>query len=467
MAGMTERGSDGTNRAEKENGALPPPGPKGLPLLGSLFEARRNPLGFALDLTRKHGDLVHFRIGYYTGYLLNHPDYFDRVLHQNQDNYDKRNYNYRKLKPVLGEGLITAEGEHWRRHRRLIQPAFQRKQVAAFGSVAVRAAEEMLERWRFAARQGRPVDVDADMMRLALRVITESLFGDRMPSATEVVRRAFTVLNRDVAYRFRTVFVPPLWVPTPRNLAFKRARSELDRLVYDIIERRRKENGGRDDLLGTLLSAGGPDRDSGLSDREIRDEVMTLLLAGHETTANLLSWSCHLLSRHPDAAEKLGNEASAVFGGHTPAFEDLPALDFTNKVLQETLRLYPPVWIISRRAVDKDRIGGYSIPAGSTVTLCSYTLHRHPDFWDRPEEFRPERFSAEQAEGRHPFAFMPFGGGPRSCIGRHFAMMEAGLVLAMIMRRFRLRPVPEFTVEPEPLVTLRPKNGLQLRPEPA
>ena len=468
MAG--ESGTEAPSRNEKpERTPAHPPGPGGLPLLGSLFDARRDPLGFAMKLTRKYGDLVHFRIGYYTGYLLNHPDYADHVLHRNHGNYDKQNYNYRMLKPVLGEGLITADGEQWRRHRRLIQPAFQRKQIAAFAGVAVRAAKAMLERWKFAARQERPVDADAEMMRLTLRVITESLFGDRIPDAAEIVRRAFTVLNRDIAYRFRTVFVPPLWIPTPRNRAFKQARAELDRLVYEIIERRRKSGERQDDLLGTLLTAGSgePEKKQGLTDREIRDEVMTLLLAGHETTANLLTWSCHLLSRHPEAAERVRTESREALGSRDPEFDDLPALSYTKMVLQESMRLYPPVWIISRRAVGDDRIGGYAIPAGSTVTICPYTLHRHPDFWDRPEAFRPERFSPGMEKERHPRAYLPFGGGPRSCVGQHFAMMEAALILAMIARRYRLEPVEGQPVEPEPLVTLRPRNGVQLRLESA
>jgi cytochrome P450 len=439
-----------------------------MPFLGSLFQARRDPLRFAMDLTRNVGDIVKFRIGFYTGYLLNHPDYFHHVLSLNNRNYNKENYNYRKLKPVLGEGLITANGDRWLEHRRLIQPAFQRKQIADFGETTIQAAKDMLEQWGSSYSTGRSLDVAAEMMELTLKIITTSLFSNHIRSSTEIVRKAFTVLNEDVAYRFKTAFVPPLWIPTKRNRVFKKAREELDKLVYEIIDRRRKSSNSQNDLLDILLAAHGDSggEQKGLTDRELRDEVMTLMLAGHETTANLLTWSCYLLSRHPEAEQKLRNEITEVLDGRDPVFDDLPSLNYTKKVLQESLRLYPPVWIISRNAISDDVIDGYSIPAGATVTLCSYTLHRHQEFWENPEEFNPGRFTKGQNDNRHQYAYLPFGGGPRSCIGKHFAMMEALLILAMIYRRYHLKLVPEQTVVPEPLVTLRPRHGLKMILEP-
>jgi cytochrome P450 len=439
-----------------------PPGPAGIPLLGNLLQARRDPLRFALDLTRNYGDIAYFRIGVFRGYLLNHPDYFQHVLKFNHRNYNKENYNYKKLKPVLGEGLITADGDRWLRDRRLIQPVFHRKRIARFGSTVTNAAREMLERWEAFAARGRPVPLAAEMMKLTLRIITESLFSTDIRSSADIVGKAFTTLNKDISYRFKTVFVPPLWMPAPRNLKFKKARDELNRLVYEIIERRRRGSGSHNDLLSMLLRARDERSGEGMTDRQLRDEVMTLMLAGHETTANLLAWACYLLSQHPTAAHKLRVELNEALGARDPVADDLSALDYTKNVLQEALRLYPPVWIISRKAIGRDEIGGYSIPAGTTVTLCSYTLHRHPDFWEYPGEFIPERFSTEQ-DGRLPNpAYFPFGGGPRSCIGGHFAMMEAQLILAMIFRRYHLKLAPGHPVEPEPLVTLRPRYGLKM-----
>ncbi len=466
---MAERTTESRNIVNQESrnntGATVgrPPGPRGIPFWGSLHRARQDPLRFALNLTRNYGDIIYFRIGIYTGYLLNHPDYFQHVLQTNHRNYSKQNYNYKKLKPVLGEGLITSDGDHWLRERRLIQPVFHHKRIAGFGNTTIKAATEMLNRWDSVAARGDAIDIDAEMMSLTLHVVGEALFSIDISDATNTVAKAFTTLNQDISYRFKTVFVPPLWVPTPRNRAFKKARAELNRLVYEIIARRRRDGGSHDDLLDMLLGARDEESGEGMTDRQLRDEVITLMLAGHETTANLLSWSCYFLSRHPEVAQKLRAELKKVLGDRIPTVADLPQLQYTKNILEETMRLYPPVWIISRRAVDEDEIDGYSIPAGTTVTLCSYTLHRHPDFWRNPEEFNPDRFSTGSSEKQIREAYFPFGGGPRYCIGSNFAMMEAQLILAMIARRYRLKLVDDCPVEPEPLITLRPRHGLRMR----
>lgn len=436
-----------------------PPQPPGIPVLGNLVQARRNPLRFALDLTRDFGDITRFRIGTYTGYLLNHPRYFQYVLKTNHRNYNKDNYNYRKLKTVLGEGLITANGDEWYRDRQLISPAFHGNKIERFCATTTKAAGEMLERWQYSSDHLEPVNIASEMMKLTLRVIADSLFSMDIRSSVYVVAKAFSTLNEDISYRFKTVFVPPLWIPTRRNRAFKKALVELDRLVYEIIKRRRNEEISRNDLLDMLIAAGEKQSGEGMTDREIRDEVLTLMLAGHETTANLLSWTIFLLSQNPNVMDKLTIELKEVLNTRDPVYGDLSELNFTKKVLQESLRLYPPVWIISRNAIKDDFIGGYRIPAGSTVTLCSYTLHRHPGFWENPETFNPERFSSDQSSH---YAYFPFGGGPRSCIGSHFAIMEAQLILAMIFRRYKLKLMPGHPVEPEPLITLKPRNGLRM-----
>ncbi len=277
-------------------------------------------------------------------------------------------------------------------------------------------------------------------------------------SSAAVVEEAFTTLNRDVSYRFQNVFVAPLWIPTNRNRKFKAALSRLDRIVYDIIEEKRNSDGSGDDLLSMLLKAG-----NGMSTGQVRDEVMTLMLAGHETTANLLTWTCYLLSQHPAVLQKLRKELDEEVKDPEPKAKNFSSLHYLKSILQESLRLFPPVWIISRKAVEDDEIGGYKIPAGSTVTLSSYTMHRHPEFWQQPEVFNPERFSREEKADQS--AYFPFGGGPRSCLGAHFAMMEAQIIVAMIFRRFSLKLWPGHKVEPEPLVTLRPRFGMKMRVE--
>lgn len=434
-----------------------------MPFLGSLLQARRNPLGFARHLIDTYGDLAYFKIGFYSGYLVNHPNHCQHVLITNNHNYNKANYNYRKLKPVLGDGLITASGDRWLHHRRLIQPIFHRGRIASVGNITTKATNEMLTNWTQFANRGQPVDLDRELMRLTLKVVAKFLFSvDAGPLAT-TIRKAFTTLNEDIAHRFRNVFIPPLWIPTSRNRRFAEARAELDRHVYRMIEGRREGNESRHDLLDTLLVAQRESQShEELSDRHIRDEVMTLLLAGHETTANLLAWTSYLVSRHSRVEQRLIDELDAVLQGRDPGVDDLPELEYMKMVLQESLRLYPPVWIISRKAISSDMINGYRIPAGATVTICFYTLHRHPAFWHNPDEFDPERFSADHTTTRHQGAYLPFGGGPRSCIGQHLAMIEAQLILAMIYQRYQLEAVSDQPTEPEPLITLRPRSGLSM-----
>lgn len=434
-------------------------GPKGFPFIGDLMRAKRDPLQFVMDLTRNYGDVAHYRIGIYTGYLLNHPDHFKRVLQDNYHNYSKQNYNYKMIKPLLGEGLITADHAKWSKQRKLIQPIFHGKRIAGFGGIITGIAHQMLKDWETKASHDLTVPISSAMMELTLRVITQSLFSTDIRSSGKDLRRAFTTINEDISDRFKTVFVLPFWVPTRRNLRFKKALKELDDLVYHIIEERRKVKSQYNDLLDMLLTARERSDGYNITNRQVRDEVMTLLLAGHETTANLLTWTCYLLSRHPQVMEKVCLEFDDVLQGRDPTVEDLPALKYMKMVLQESLRMYPPVWIISRKAVQNDEIGGYEIPAGSTVTLCSYAIHRHPEFWEDPEKFRPERFSGDQSSP----AYFPFGFGPRSCIGGHFAMMEAKLILSMIFRRYHLELVNESPVKPDPLITLRPSSELNMK----
>jgi cytochrome P450 len=447
-------------------GKARPPGPAGIPLLGSLLEAQRDPLHFVLHMARTYGDIAYFSIGPYSGYHLNHPDYIQHVLQLNHTNYNKVNYNFKILKVGLGESVLTSSGEKWLQQRRLIQPAFHRERIARFGSIMIEATCDMLERWQSSARDDQLLDIADEMIRLTLRIVGKSLFSVDLGANIDTIATTFAQVNEDIAHRFRTGLVPPFWIPTPRNLAFKRNRSKLDRIVYEIIAYRRQNGGPNDDLLGMLLEARDERSGEGMTIRQVRDQVMTLMLAGHETTAALLTWTWYLLATHPAIAQNLTRELDEVLNGRLPTLDDLPALEYTEMVLQESMRLYPPVWFFNRTAIEDDEIGGYPIPAGSIVTLSPYTMHRHPAFWQNPEGVDPERFTPKRMEGRHRYAYIPFGGGPRYCIGSTFAMMEAQLILATIAQQYRLVLAPGQPVEPEPLVTLRPHDGLKMRLSP-
>ncbi|MCI0579802.1 MAG: cytochrome P450 [Chloroflexi bacterium] len=419
-----------------------PPGPAGHPLLGVMRDFQRDPLGYMSQLVGQYGDLVRYRFlpGWY-GYIVSHPDHVKYVLQDNNRNYSKQVHPMKFLQLLVGEGLLTSEGEFWRQQRRLAQPAFHRQRLAALGEMMTGTTQAMLDRWQTV--EGRPLDVDREMMRLTLRVAARALFDVDVSDAADRVGRAFT----EASEYYAAHYVNPLsrtlvHLPTRPHRRFKAAVRTLDQVVQGIIQERRRSGEDRGDLLSMLLLARDADTGQGMSDRQVRDEVMTLLLAGHETTSNALTWTWYLLDRHPEAAEKLRAELAAVLGGRAPAMDDLPHLPTTRLVLEETLRLYPPAWGLMRLSEAADQIGGYDLPARTYVVISPYLTHRHPAFWPDPERFDPERFTPEQIAGRPRYAYIPFGGGPRQCIGNTFAMVEAQLVLATVAQLYRLRLVP-------------------------
>ncbi len=443
------------------------PGPRGNPVLGSMRDFQRDKLGFIRGLTR-YGDVARYRTAHLTWYQINHPEGIRRVLQENNRNYGKGALTLGFFKPVVGEGLITSEGALWLRQRRLIQPIFHRKSVASFGSLMTEETLAMLERWGPAIEAGEPVDVPAEMARLTLDIVTGALFHAHVGEEPEVIGRAINTIVEDLGFRFEVPFYPPHRVPTPRNRRLRAAMRTVDRAVYAIIAGRR-DGGDEEDLLALLMGTRDEETGEAMGDRQLRDEVMTLFLAGHETTANALSWALYLISTHPDAERRLREELDEVLGAdrRIPTIGDLPKLAYTKMVVDETLRLYPPAWITNRQAVAEDEILGHRIPAGSFVSLSPYVLHRHPDFWDDPDAFDPERFAPGQGNGRPRFAYFPFGGGPRQCIGQSMALVEAQLVLATVLGRCRLRPTSDQPAEAEALATLRPRGGLPMAVEPA
>ncbi|MES2476135.1 MAG: cytochrome P450 [Verrucomicrobiota bacterium] len=434
------------------------PGPRGHFLTGNLREFRHDVLGLVTRAAAEHGDIVRCRLGPHVIHLLNHPDHVTHVLQRHADNYDKATRSSASIAAVTGESLLTGNGDFWRRQRRMDQPAFHHAQIAGFADQMTACANRMLGRWD--KLPVAPLDIAAEMARVTYAIVGSTLFSIDTAPDSEVIERAMRVMLPHLFRRLGQAVPIPAWLPTPANLRFRSSLAAVDGIVYRIIRSHHEAlRDGRpdNDLLTLLMQARDPDSGAPLSDIQLRNETITFLLAGHETTANALTWTFHLISKHPDVEERLVAEIRDVLGDRTPRMEDLPQLVFTKQVVQESMRLYPPIWIIERRAIREDFIGGYAIPAGSSVVISPFALHRHPEFWEKPEEFRPERF-----EEKPPAAYMPFGAGPRFCIGHEFALMEARLILVMVLQRWSLQTVAGRAVEAMPDITLRPKHGLMM-----
>ena len=422
---------------------------------------RRNPLRLLTE-ARRHGDFVRFRLGPYRMQLLSHPDYVEHVLQKNPRNYLKDGYEHIK---IVGNGLLASEGEFWRRQRRIVQPAFHRKRLKDIAQTMAQTAENTSGRWRMrVAESQEPLNVDAEMARLTLEITGRTLFSaDVTDEAGGVGEALQTVLT--LGFQRTGRFAPvPLVVPTRGNRRYRAAVEKLNGVVDGLARQRRESGETRQDLLSMLLEA----RDENgvcMDPRQIRDEAMTILTAGYETTARALTWTWYLLDKYPDARAELEEELDHVLGGRTPGFEDLESLAYTEMVFKESMRLMPPVWGLSRFVAEDDEVGGYLVPKGSRVVISQYVTHHHPDLWEEPEKFVPERFTLERSTGRPKYAYFPFSGGPRQCIGNNFAMMEAKLILATIAQHYRLHLAPEHPVEPEPSFTLKPRYGMPMMSE--
>jgi cytochrome P450 len=460
---MADGSGMGARRGER------PPGPWWWTPFGAGRALRRDPLAFVTGLAREFGDVVLLRMGPVHLYLLFHPDHVRHVLQENHQNYVKGPIIAR-TKVLIGEGLFTSEGDFWLRQRRLAQPAFHRARIAGFADTMVRATAERLARWERHVERGEPLDVAAEMSELTLTVVGRTLFGRDLSEHAEAAGRALRRALEFTAERTMSYLALPLALPTASHRAFRRALGVLDGVVYDVIESRRRTQDDAGDLLAMLMAARDEETGEGMTARQLRDEVMTFFLAGHETTAVTLAWTWYLLARHPEVAARLYAEVAGAIGERLPTIDDLPRLSFTRMVVEETLRLYPPVWGIGRQALRDDAVGGYRLPAGAVVNLSPYTTHRHPEFWPDPERFDPERFApgrASERPERPRFAYFPFSGGPRLCIGETFAMVEAQIVVAMVVQRFRLGLTPGQVVTPEVHLTLRPRGGLPMTIERA
>lgn len=431
-----------------------PPGPPGHPLIGSLPEFRRDPLGFLTSCARDYGDVVRYRIAHITAYLINHPDYIESVLTTHSRNIAKGRA-LQAGRGLLGDGLLISEGEVWRRQRRLAQPAFHRDRIAAYGEVIVDYAQRMLATWC----DGETRDIHQEMIRLTLPIITQTLFNACVDDEADDVGAALHAFLEEFKHQIDTATLIPAWLPTPGRLRAKKAIERLEAIIYRLIRERRSQQRDNGDLLSMLLRA--QDEDGGqMTDQQLRDTVMTLFLAGHETTAVTLTWTWYLLSMYPAIEEKLNAELQAVLGRRPPRVSDLPQLRYTEQVIKESLRLYPPAWVITRVALQDFEIGGYPVRAGTSLAMSQWVMQRDPRYYDQPDEFKPDRWTDEFDRRLPKFAYFPFGGGPRVCIGSSLAMMESILLLAAIAQQFRLTLAPGHPVKLWPSLTLHPEHGL-------
>jgi cytochrome P450 len=437
-----------------------PDGPRGLPLLGSLLAFRKDPLGFVARAAREHGDAMRFTMAGRTVVLIVDPELIKELLVTRQHDFVKgRGLEWAKR--YLGEGLLTSEGELHTRQRRLAQPAFHARRLAGYARVMTEHALQRRERWR----DGQTLDLHAELMALTLAIAGRTLFdADVRGEAGEIGASLATIIG--LFPRFSLPFGALLEkLPLRSNREFARARERLDATVYRIIAERRRDGRDHGDLLSMLMAARDEEDGSGMTDTQLRDEVITLFLAGHETTANMLAWTFHCLAHNQAAERRLHAELDAALGGRAPELEDVPSLGFVERVLAESMRLYPPAWILGRRALRETELGGYRIPKHAYVIASPYATQRDARFFPDPERFDADRFTPEAKAARHKFAYFPFGGGARQCIGEGFAWMEGTLLLPVLAQRFRLRPAPDARVLPQPLITLRPRYGMKMRLE--
>lgn len=433
-----------------------PPGPHPRWPGFNYFAVRRNFIDFLMRAAREHGDIVYFKMGPQDVYFLNHPDYIKDVLVTHQQNFIKGRALQRS-KRLLGEGLLTSEGSFHRRQRRLAQPAFHRARISSYADVMTEYAERVGKRWR----NDEQLDMAREMMRLTLAIVGKTLFdADVEEEAQEIGEALTTIINlfNAMLFPFSEVLEK---LPLPQNKRFEKAKRRLDETIYRIINERRRSGEDRGDLLSMLLFAQDEEGTGSMTDEQVRDEVMTLFLAGHETTANALTWTWYLLSQHEEAEARLHAEVDEVLDERSrPAVEDVPRLRYTEMVLAESMRLYPPAWAIGRLAVKETEVGGYCITPGSLVLVSQYVTHHDARFYPEPERFDPERWTVEAREARPQFAYFPFGAGARRCIGESFAWMEGILLIATLAHKWKMRHVPSHPVELQPLITLRPRHGM-------
>lgn len=440
------------------------PSPPGRPVSGHAFLFRRDPLGFLQATARDCGPIARLRLGPLDYHLVSDPALIAEVLQTRAANYTRDGRSAHQIRLVTGESLLSTSGDAWRRHRRLAQPIFHQRRLAALADTMVAACAETAVRWEEAARNSRTLDLASEMSRLTFSIVGRCLFGSELGPHADVVETKYPVLLEELFRRSRTIASLPMWVPTPGHLRFQRSLAAIDTVVADILHKRRDNALERDDLLGLLLQARDEDG-SALSDLEIRNQVVTFLLAGHETTASTLTWSLSLFDLNPDSRAVVEQEIDTVLAGRPPAWETVPLLHHVTASLHESLRLYPAIWIAERRVMAGDVLGGFQISAGSTVIVSAYVTQRLERLWATPAAFQPARFATAGVPPGLGEGYFPFGAGPHQCIGQHFALLEARLALAVLLARFRVRLINPSPPAPLPGITLRPAGSVPVRIE--
>ena len=428
------------------------------PVLKNTIPFAKDYFSFMVENQRRYGDFFDANLPQVPLFVLSKPEYAKHVLVTNNKKY-RKSFAYEFLRHPLGQGLLTSEGEFWLKQRRIAQPAFHRERLSALSDTIRTTTHEMLQTWEGYAGQRQNCSATPDLMRLTCRVVAQALFGSDIAETSTTIVRCINIINQRITEKVANPFRLPSWIPNRADREYERALRQLDEIVYGIIAQRRRTPTPHHDLLAMLMDTEDADTGERMNDRQVRDEVVTLFVAGTETSAVSLSWALYLLARHPEVQAEAYQEIKPA----ATTGSDLSQLPFINQVLQETMRLYPPAWIIGREAIADDILDGYLIPRGAQVYICPYNIHRHPELWEQPEQFRPERFAEAPAKDRHKFAFFPFGGGPRYCIGNHFATMEMQIALSLILQKFDIKLTDPLPILSEPLITLRPQGGVNLQ----
>jgi cytochrome P450 len=436
-----------------------PPQPNGHPIIGHLMGFKNDPINFMMNSAAQHGDMVLFKLLNKKIYFLNNPEYVRHVMQNNHKNYVK-SPGYKPLRLLGGMGIFTSDGEKWLRQRKLYQPAFSHKSIETYSKSVIQNTNDLLDDWNNQAEKGDTINISRDMMKVTMAIISETLFSTKIDYESDLWDSVSYALGWINDRALKNPFVLPANWPTPKNRKFHAAVDHLNSLVYKIIEEKQNNNANPGDLLSRFMNPGGDLE--GLNAEELRDEVMTVFIAGHETSANVLMWVFYELCRHPEIEALIFEEVNSL-GNRDLKYTDLYHLEYTAQVLNEVMRLYPPVWHMGRQNLAPDKIGAYEIPAGSHVRMSPLVLHRHPAYWENPNDFNPNRFSKENMDTQKPFSFIPFGAGPRLCAGRNFAMMEMVLILAKAVQRFKIESDENYFVEMGPLMTLRPKDDIAIK----
>ena len=435
-------------------------GLKGIPVFGNFFRYQKDRLAFLSRLQKNHGDLAFYQMGSRNLILVAHPDDVAWVMQKNAKNYVKAT----NLGEVLGQGILTSEGSVWRHQRKLIQPMFHHHHLASLVPLMNEKIQEHLKRLENQVAQNPKVKVSDAMMKIAYEVVGQALFGADLNPHFEELHEVMKYLNLFLTRRLYRLIPVPMKFPLPSHVRFLRGKRSLDRIMYALIDEKSKPSAASEhvDVVSLLIQAADEESGQKMDRVQVRDEAVTLLLAGHETTAQALTWTLYLLAQHPEVQARVIREVDESLKGKIPSAEDLFELPYLSQVMEESMRIHPPVWAFGRRSVDADEIRGHAIPKNAILMICPYLTHRHPDFWKSPETFNPERFDENAAKDRHKFAYFPFGGGPRQCIGKYFAMMEVKLVLIQLFQKFSVHSIPGTQVKALPQVTMGVEHGLSL-----